>query len=51
LNVERGPGEPKQEHDPGDDGGDRQPNSQGKPERLEIGGQQQKDDTDRHQQP
>src|SRR5882672_6802567 len=41
LNVERGPGEPKHEYDPGDDGGNRQPHCQGKPERLEIGGQQQ----------
>src|SRR5258708_1160527 len=40
LNVERGPGEPKHKHDPGDDGRNRQPHRQGKPERLEIGGQQ-----------
>ncbi len=51
MNVERGPGEPKHQHDPGDDGGDRQPHRQGKPERLEIGGQQQQDDHHRHQEP
>ncbi len=51
MNVERGPGEPKHEHDPRDDGGNRQPHCQGKPERLKIGGQQQKDDTDCHQEP
>ena len=38
-------------YDAGDDGGNRQPHRQGKPERLEIGGQQQKDDTHRHQKP
>src|SRR5258707_8894777 len=49
LNVERGPGEPKHEYDSGDDGRNRRPHRQGKPERLEVGGQQQEDDPHRHQ--
>src|SRR6267154_3021541 len=36
LNVERGPGEPQHKHDPGNDGGNRRPYRQGKPERLEV---------------
>src|SRR5258708_6144560 len=32
LNVERGPGEPEHEYDPGDHGGNRQSDRQGKPE-------------------
>ncbi len=51
MNVERGPREPKHEYDTGDDGGNCQPHRQGKPKRLEIGGQQEKDDTHRHQEP
>jgi len=36
-------------YDPGDDGGNRRPHRKRKPERLEVGGQQQEDDTHRHQ--